>query len=221
MHVHEAIKKRKSIRAFLDKEVPLELVGRILEHAKQTPSSTNMQPWSVCVVAGEAKKKLDQALLGAFDAGVQPSPDYLYYPKEWAEPYKGRRITIGAQMYDILGIKREDKAARIKQWRANFEAFGAPVVLYFFMDKILKGGSWLDYGMFLQSVMLLCVEEGLGSCSMGSLAEYPDIVRKELGVESEKILLCGMAIGYPDTRAPINSLETQREPWSAFTTVYM
>jgi len=210
MSVKNTLVKRKSVRAFLNKEVNKDTIEKILEFAKLSPSSTNMQPWDVHILSKNAKKNLDLKLLEAFDIGIKGQMDYKYYPETWEEPYKSRRISVGREMYKILEIEREDKEGRRKQWRSNYNAFNAPVVMYFFIDSSLEGGSFLDYGMFLQSIMLLCVEEGLSCCPMGSLAEYPNIVRKELNICDSKKLLCGIAIGYEDTMAPINSFRTKR-----------
>ncbi len=220
MKVNEALLARKSVRSFLNKEVEEEKIMHILESAKYSPSSTNMQPWEVCVVRGKTKKNLNEKILKAFDRGQKEEMDYQYYPDKWKEPFKSRRIAVGREMYSILKIEREDKESRIKQWRTNYSAFNAPIVLYFFMDSSLKGGSYLDYGMFLQSIMLASVELGLGCCSMGSLAEYPSIVKETLGVDNNKILLCGMALGYEDTDAPINSFRTQRASLNEFVAFY-
>lgn len=123
-------------------------------------------------------------------------------------------------LYGALGIKKEDKAKQKEQWKENYRAFGAPVVLYFFMDSFLEKGSFLDYGMFLQSIMLTATQLGLGSCPMASLAEYPSIVKEELNIDKDKILLCGIALGYEDKEAPINSFRTNRIPLNEFVRFY-
>jgi nitroreductase len=220
LSVINILKQRKSVRAFLDKDVEKEKIITILESAKMAPSGVNIQPFEVCVVSGQKKIEIENSMLNAFDKNEKEQMDYQYYPLEWKEPYKSRRKDMGLLMYQTIGIKREDKEKQIRQWRENYRAFGAPVVLYFFIDSVLEKGSYLDYGMFLQSVMLVATELGLGSCPMASLAEFPSIVKKELNVGADKILLCGIALGYEDTNAPINSFKTDRVSLEEFASFY-
>jgi len=159
------------------------------------------------------KNKLE----AAFRAGEKGAMDYLYYPQDWQPPYKDRRKACGLQMYRTLNISREDKQRQVDQWAANFRSFDAPVMLFFFMDPIMETGSYLDYGMFLQSVMLAAVEEGLASCPQASLGEYPALVKQTLGYPADGILICGMALGYEDTEALVNSYRTPREEVTSFT----
>lgn len=210
MNIQQALQTRKSVRAFLDKGVDRDLIENVLDLSRFYPSSTNMQPIEVCVLRGNAKKTLDQKLLKAFDDGVERHMDYEYYPKVQKDIFMLRQQELGKSLYNLLGISRDDKDARVKQWRKNYEAFGAPVVLYFFMDKSLKSSSFIDCGILLQSIMLTATEFGLSTCVQGSLGEYPNIVRKELGIASDKILICGMAMGYADEDATINSFQSTR-----------
>jgi len=210
MQVKEALQLRKSVRAYRDETVEKEKIVAILEHAKHAPSGVNMQPWKVCVVSGRSKCEIEERTIRAFEEGTAANMDYRYYPEEWFEPYKGRRKASGLKMYSALGIGKEERAKMAEQWKANYRAFGAPVVLYFFLDRRLQTGSFLDYGMFLQSVMLAATELGLGTCPQAALAEYPDIVRDILGIEEEFLLICGMALGYEDTDAPVNRYRTER-----------
>ena len=219
MDVIEALKSRKSVRAYLDKKVPKGLIEQILESAKCAPSGVNMQPFDVAVVQGEMKKTIEKEMLNAFDTNQKESMDYQYYPLEWIEPYKNRRKETGLLMYKTLGITREDKYKQIEQWKANYKAFEAPVVVYFFLDPSLKEGSFLDYGMFLQSFMLCATSLGLATCPMASLAEFPSIVKKHLQKEDKK-LLCAIALGYEDKEAVINSYRTSRINLEDFTTFY-
>lgn len=220
MNTLQALLERKSVRAFTRKEVEKEKITTILDNAKHAPSGVNMQPWMVCVVSGAKKQSIENRVIEAFEKGEQPRMDYQYYPLQWDEPYKSRRKETGLLMYETLKIKREEKEKQLQQWKANYRAFDAPVVLYFFIDSALEKGSYLDYGMFLQSVMLAATELGLGSCPQAALAEFPDIVREELGVGQNKLLLCGIAIGYEDTTAPINGYRTQRTQLENFVTFY-
>ncbi len=217
MNVSEALKARKSTRAYLTKEVEQEKIERILDAARHAPSGTNTQPWQVAVVRGATKQKLQQTMEEAFRTGNHGVMDYQYYPLEWQEPYKGRRKACGLQMYQTLAISREDKQRQLEQWAANYRAFDAPVMLLFFIDPVMQTGSYLDYGLFLQSVMLMAVEEGLATCPQAALGEYPQIVKQTLGYDAEAILLCGMALGYEDTEALVNSYRTPREEVASFT----
>ena len=181
MNVIEALNQRKSTRAFLHRDVDKAIVEEILYAARQAPSGANTQPWQVGVVSGEKKRTLEQRIEAAFHDGVKAKMDYFYYPTEWSEPYKSRRVACGLQLYTALQIEREDKQRRRDQWAANYRAFDAPVALFFFMDAGLQTGSFVDYGMFLQSVMLCAVDEGLATCPQAALGEYPKIVKQFLG----------------------------------------
>jgi nitroreductase len=220
MNVQEALKNRKSVRAFLSKDVPKDTIVKILEYAKYAPSGVNMQPWQVCVVSGKKKDDIEAKLVEAFENGLEEKMDYHYYPTNWVSPYKDRRKETGLLMYKTLGITREDKAKQKEQWKRNYLAFDAPVVLYFFIDEVLQKGSYLDYGMFLQSIALMATQEGLGSCIMASLAQYPRIVKDELSIDENKILLCAIALGYEDTDDIANSYRTPRLDLEEFVTFY-
>ena len=211
MDVKKALVERKSTRAFLDKEVQIEVINAIIEQAKNAPSGVNTQPWQIAVVTGDSKTKLCDKMEEAFRTGKKGAMDYNYYPTEWIGEYKERRKACGKLLYSTLKIKREDKQKQLDQWALNYQAFGAPVVLLFFIDKALEKGSYLDYGMFLQSIMLSAVEHGLATCPQAALGEYPEIVREELCYSQDKVLLCGMAIGYEDKSAIINSIRMPRE----------
>lgn len=217
MNVIEAMKQRQSIRAYQDRAVEPEKITRILEAARYTPSGVNTQPWQVAVVSGQSKQRLQQRLEAAFRSGEKSQMAYQYYPLSWEPPYKARRLACGLALYGALDIAREDKQHQLDQQAANFRAFDAPVMLLFFMDPVMSTGSYLDYGMFLQSVMLAAVEEGLATCPQASLAEYPQIVKQELGYPQEVVLVCGMALGYADEGATVNSYRTAREDVAAFT----
>ncbi len=217
MKVIEALKIRKSTRAFLDKEVGKNKILAVLEAAGHSPSGVNTQPWQVAVVSGAKKKQLQERIETAFRSGEKPGMDFQYYPLKWAEPYKSRRFECGLQLYAALGIERQEKDRRLEQWVANYRAFDAPVMLFFFMDQGLETGSYMDYGMFMQSIMLAAVEEGLATCPQAALGEYPQIVKDELGYPVDSILLGGMALGYEDKEALVNSYRTSRLPVEAFT----
>jgi len=217
MNVRNALQKRKSVRAFLDRDVSTETVERILDAARWAPSGVNTQPWQVAVVRGETKRVLQEKLENSFHAGDAKAMDYQYYPAEWTGVYRQRRKDCGLQLFSTLQISREDKDKQVAQWAANYRAFDAPMMLLFFMDKDLGTGSFLDYGMFLQSLMLAAVEEGLATCAQAALGEYPAIVKEMLGYPDDCVLLGGMALGYEDEDATVNSYRTPREEVDAFT----
>ncbi len=217
MNVTEAMHNRKSTRAFLERDVSSSTIEQILQMAAHAPSGTNTQPWQVAVVTGNIRETLTQTLEKTFRDGEKGQLDYQYYPQQWKEPYNGRRRACGLQMYQTLQITREDKQRKLDQWAANYRAFDAPVIFFFFMDGVMETGSFLDYGMFLQSIMLLAQEAGLSTCPQAALAEYPHIVKKILGYPEDSILIGGMALGYEDKQAVINSYRTPREGVDSFT----
>jgi len=220
MNVNDAISQRHSTRAFLDQEVSLEKINRLLDIARHAPSGANTQPWQVAVVSGDSKNRLQHDIEHAFSNGVESQIAYQYYPITWTPIYKNRRRECGLQLYSSLNITKEDSEKRAAQWTANYRAFDAPVMLLFFIDPEMETGSFLDYGMFLQSVMLAALEEGLASCPQAALAEYPLIVKESLNLESDAILICGMALGYEDLDAEVNKYRTPRESVDNFTQYY-
>ena len=211
------IKERHSCRAFTDQAVSTEAIHQILDAAKQSPSSTNMQPWEVVVATGESKKKLDDALLNAFDTQTAPSHEMSAYLEKWEEPFKSRRFACGMALYEALDIGRGDKETRIAQTRKNFNAFGAPAVLIFYMDGVLQDGSLFDMGLFLQTVMLAAGSLGLATCPEASLVAYTDIVKDMFQIPKGKRLITGLALGYSDKNAPVNAYRTKRERVEDFT----
>ena len=218
MDVLEAMRGRKSTRAYLDKPVARATIESVLDTARWAPSGVNSQPWQVAVVTGAIKARISEALLAARTAKQPENPDYAYYPSEWQEPYKSRRKATGLALYQALHIGKDDPLARLKAWNNNYCFFGAPVGLLFFVDRALAQGAWVDMGMFIENVMLAARGHGLETCPQASLAEYPELVRGILDIPATRALVCGMALGYADTGAPVNSYRTEREPVSAFTT---
>jgi len=217
MNINEAISQRHSTRAFLNKEVAVDKINRILDVARYSPSGANTQPWQVIVVSGGSKNKLQHAIEQAFNSGVTSQISYKYYPVNWQPIYKKRRHLCGLQLYQSLNIARTDSEARKAQWAANYRAFDAPIMLLFFIDKAMETGSFLDYGMFLQSIMLAAMEEDLATCPQAALAEYPQIVQDTLGYSNNMTLICGMALGYEDLAADVNKYRTHREAVEDFT----
>jgi len=219
MRLADAIRNRHSCRAFLAREVESDKIERILWLAARAPSGGNLQPWRVAVVSGRTKRAIVEEMAARFHAGVRGEPDYRYYPQHWPEPYMSRRLACGMQLYSALGIEREDKDRRREQWIENYRSFGAPVVLYLYLESHLvtgASGAYVDLGIFLQSLMLAALEEGLATCPQQALAEYPQIVKRRLGIGDDCILLCGIALGYEDTNAPINQYRTPRVELAEF-----
>lgn len=220
MNIEDALRQRKSVRAFHSRAVEPEKIKAILAAASHAPSGANMQPWLVAVVTGETKKKLQSKIENSFRNNEQKNADYRYYPTTWKNPYKRRRVHCGRQMYNALDIQRKNKQQRFDQWAANYRSFDAPVMMLFFLDASMEAGSFLDCGMFLQSIMLSALEHGLSTCPQASLSEYPKIIKETLGYPQDSTLLCGMALGYEDTSATINSYRTPREEVESFTRFY-
>lgn len=218
MDVLEAIKDRKSTRAFLNKDVTQETIETILNIARFAPSGVNTQPWKVVAINGELKHKIGNEIIKNREENIPPNPDYNYYPTTWFDPYKSRRKACGLALYSSIGITLEDTIGRKKAWYRNYKFFDAPVGLFFFIEANLDKGSWLDMGMFIQNVMLAARGFGLETCPQAAMAEYPDIVRVNLNITKDYHLICGMALGYPDLTDPINQYRTQREDVDVFTT---
>jgi len=218
LSVEEAITGRQSIRAFLDKPVPRETIARILEIAGRAPSGSNIQPWKVWVLTGASRQRLVDDLTARHASGDEGKREYNYYPVKWREPYIGRRRATGWGLYGLLGITREDKAGMSAQHRQNFTFFRAPVGLIFAMDRDMEPGSWLDAGMFIQSVMIAARGEGLETCPQAAFCQYHDVIREHLGISQSEIVLCGMALGYADPHAKINTFRTERIPLEDFVT---
>jgi nitroreductase len=215
MQVDEAIVSRRSVRAFLPDPVPQETIEHILKVAARAPSGTNTQPWWVQIVTGEVKEAITKSALELFDAG-EAEEVYKYYPDRFPEPYISRRRKVGWDMYALVGIERGESEKMHVQHGLNYRFFGAPVGLFFFIDKALEIGSWLDYGMFLQNVMTAARGQGLHTCPQAAWPRYHKAVRKHLDVDDSMALVAGMSMGYEDTSAPINALRTEREPVETF-----
>ena len=220
MDLKTTLMERKSTRAFLDKKVPMDTINEIIEQSKTAPSGVNTQPWQVAVIQGDSKNNLCNKFEEAFRGGVKGSMDYKYYPVEWLDEYKQRRKGCGLMLYSTLNISREDKDRQLDQWALNYQAFNAPVILLFFIDRSMEKGSFMDYGMFIQSIMLSAVEKGLATCPQAALGEYPDIVRQEFPEYKDKMVLCGLALGYEDKGQIVNSYRTSREDISCFVRYY-
>lgn len=217
----EIIRSRTSIRSFIKKEVDRSILEFILETARWAPSGKNTQPWQVAVVQGETQKKIIAALLASYRQGEKARPDYHYYTEKISPEIKARAFACGLSLYRALGIERNDVISRKKQWELNYQSFYAPVTLFIFIDPSLEKGSWLDLGMFIQTILLSALAFDLGTCAQASLAEYPDIVKNSLGPPFlDKHLVCGISMGYPERQHPVNTYRTEREPLSVFSRFY-
>ncbi|GIK80838.1 MAG: nitroreductase [Pseudorhodoplanes sp.] len=217
MDVREAVATRYSCRAFLPTPVPESTVREILTRAARSPSGGNMQPWRVDVLAGarlEALKALLRPRMDELPKGE--GTEYPIFPKDMSDPYRQRRFSVGEQLYRSIGIPREDKPARYRQYARNFEFFGAPVGLFISIDRSLVLGQWVDLGSFIQTVMLLARDCGLHTCPQEAWATFHRTVAAFLPLPSTMMLFCGMALGHADDSAPINSWRTPREPLEAF-----
>ena len=211
--VDQAIISRRSIRRFLPTPVPAETVEHILDVAARAPSGTNMQPWQGYALAGAAKQALIDAVQAAFDAQEDGhQQEVQYYPDAFFPPYLSRRREVGWNLYGLLGIARGDSAKMKAQHRRNFQFFDAPVGLVFTIDRRLATGSWLDYGMFLENVMIAARGLGLDTCAQAAWTHYHKAIRPILGLKPEETVVCGLALGYADPDAPENTLETTRAP---------
>ncbi len=216
--VAAAITSRRSLRRFLDKPVPRSTVEQILEIASRAPSGTNMQPWKVHVVAGATKAAVGRDIVAAYLGEPQAhEQEYRYYPPHFPEPYLARRRKVGWDLYGLLGIVKGDKAGMQKQHARNFVFFDAPVGLIFTIDRVLEKGSWLDYGMFLQNIMVAARGAGLHSCPQAAFAKYHRVLRRHLDIPDDEVVVCGMSLGHADLEAPENSLVTEREPLANYT----
>jgi nitroreductase len=216
MDVLEAIASRRSLRGFLPDPVPRSIIEAILRAAARAPSGSNIQPWKMRVTQGEEKARLSAALRAAHAAGAKAPREYHYYPRQWREPFRTRRRRLGFELYRLTGVARGDVAAAEAQRARNWDFFGAPVGLMFTLDRDLEQGSWLDTGMFLQSVMLAARRFGLDTCPQAAFCDHHDVVRAVLGLPEDEVLVCGMSLGFADPAEPANALVTEREPIEAF-----
>lgn len=219
MTVEEAIVGRQSIRAFLrDRPVTRDQIERLLAIGARSASGSNIQPWKVWVLQGRMRDQVCADLMAEHDAGTKSTREYEYYPRQWREPYYARRRACGIGLYQTLGIAKDDKAGMHAQHGRNYQFFDAPVSLIVTLERDLEAGSWLDCGMFIQTIMLAARGMGLETCAQAAIAHFQLALRKRLGIPPEQIILCGIALGYADPEAKVNSFRTSRVPLDEFVT---
>ena len=217
MKVSEAVRSRLSVRAFLDKPVPLDVLRGVLELAARAPSGGNLQPWRLHVLSGRALEEFREIMRQRLVRDPSSDPlEYHIYPANLWEPYRTQRFRVGEMMYALLGIPREDRDARLRWFANNYEFFGAPVGLFCLIDRKMGQPQWSDLGMYLQTVMLLLREHGLSSCPQESWSRYNRVGREFLGAPEELMLFCGMAIGYADESSAVNRLASERMSLDGF-----
>ena len=223
--VDEAIESRQSMREFLPQAVPRETIAHLLEVASRSPSGTNTQPWKAYVLQGASRDSLVSKVCAAHDA-MRANPalaetyteEYDYYPGKWVSPYIDRRRENGWSLYGLLGIVKGDKDKMHAQHQRNYQFFDAPVGLMFTLDRVMGRGSLVDYGMFLQSIMVAARGHGLHTCPQAAWNGFAKIILPHLGAGPEEMLVCGMALGYADDTALVNTFRTPRVPAAQFTT---
>lgn len=217
--VDQAITSRRSIRAFLPTPVSRADIESLLEVASRAPSGSNTQPWKVYVLTGALKQRLSDAILQVYlnpDEASSHKEEYDYYPRQWVAPYVDRRRKVGWDLYALLGLTRENKAGMQAQHGRNYAFFDAPVGLIFTIDRVMEQGSWLDYGMFLQNIMIAARSRGLDTCPQAAFTQFHRVIAETLGLPDTEQLVCGMALGYADHSKIENTLITERAPVSAF-----
>ena len=222
--VDHAITSRMSARAFTQQEVSRELITEILQVASRAPSGTNTQPWKVYVLQGASRDSLVEKVCAAHEAiranpevAKQYSEQYDYYPAQWVSPYIDRRRENGWSLYGLLGIGKADKDRMHEQQQRNFKFFDAPVGLMFTVDPIMGRGSLLDYGMFIQNIMLAARARGLHTCPQAAWNGFHSIILPHVGAGEGEMMVCGMSLGYADESDKVNTLLTPRVPVNEFT----
>lgn len=218
-----AFVSRRSIRAFLPTEVDRKEIGAILDVARHAASGVNTQPWKVHVLTGASKTRLSSAIAAVDNDPSQAAlleEPYAYYPLDWVSPYLDRRRQVGWDLYGLLGIEKGDKARMHAQHGRNYRFFDAPVGLIFTVDRIMQAGSLIDYGMFLQSVMVAARARSLDTCPQVAFTKFHRVIAAELGIADDEMVVCGMSLGYADPSRIENALVTHRESVDSFTTFH-
>ena len=219
MRVSEAINSRRSMRVFKPDPVPLADIEWIIDTANRAASNGNLQPWKLYVTTGAARQRLSAAILKAMDDGDNgPGAEYSVYPKIFPAVYDARRKLVGKQLYTLLDVPRGDAAGMLKQFRKNYDFFDAPVGMILCVERVMEKGQWIDCGIFLDQLMLLAREKGLHTCPQAAFSRYQHVVRRELKVPDEQVVICGLALGKADPDEVPNNLITERAPIKDFTT---
>ncbi|OGB28093.1 MAG: nitrobenzoate reductase [Burkholderiales bacterium RIFCSPLOWO2_12_FULL_61_40] len=222
--VDAAITSRMSARAFTPQPVPRQTIADLLQVASRAPSGTNTQPWKVYVLQGTSRDTLCDKVCAAHDA-IRANPvlaaeyreEYDYYPEKWVSPYIDRRRENGWGLYGLLGIGKGDKDKMHAQHQRNYRFFDAPVGLMFTLDRVMGRGSLLDYGMFLQNIMVAARGHGLHTCPQAAWNGFANIILPHIGAGANEMLVCGMALGYADEADLVNTFHTPRVPVEEFT----
>jgi len=216
MNVTDAVLSRSSVRAFLNQPIDNNLIKELLQKSSRSASGGNLQPWKIFVLN---KDSMEKFLQFQNDWTSPETPSYEIYPPALKEPYRSSRYQLGEQMYDLLGIERDDKEGRFNQVMRNFNFFDAPAAIFCFVDKTMGPPQWSDLGMFLQTFMLLAKEVGLDTCAQEAWSVKQESVCSFFQTNDEEMLFCGMAIGYKDKDAQVNKLRSERRPiedWAYF-----
>ncbi len=223
--VDDAIDSRQSMREFLPKPVPREVISHLLEVASRASSGANAQPWKTYVLQGASRDTLVAKVCAAYDAlratpalAAEYREEYDYYPEKWVSPYIERRRENGWGLYGLLGITKGEKDKMHAQHQRNFKFFDAPVGLMFTLDRVMGRGSLMDYGMFLQNIMVSARGHGLHTCPQAAWNGFANIILPHIGAGEGEMLVCGMSLGYADETALVNTFRTPRVPASEFTT---
>ncbi|MSR10255.1 MAG: nitroreductase [Gammaproteobacteria bacterium] len=214
MSLIDTIYARRSVRGFLDKEVPQDVLNRIFEIAQQAPSNCNVQPWKVYVASGALKNRLRDEMVTRMQTGVTPNPDYDYRG-DFENEYRKRQVDCAVALYNEMGIGRDDKAGRMRAVLRNFEFFDAPYIAFLGMNPKFGTTVAIDVGMFAQTLMLTMVAFGLHSCPMGTMRNFPDLVREAFDIQDGTKILFGISFGYEDLAVPANRTCTTRDPIAA------
>ena len=218
MCVSDAVNSRRSMRAFKADPVPKADIEWIISTANRAASNGNLQPWKLYVTMGKARQRLSSAILAAIDANDNgPCGEYDVYPKEFKPVYDARRKLVGKQLYTLLGVPKGDAAGMMRQFRKNYEFFDAPVGMILCIERRMGNGQWIDCGIFLDQLMLLAREKGLHTCPQAAFSRFQHIVRRELKIPDDQIVICGLALGYADSDTVPNNLITERAPIQDFT----
>jgi len=210
MSVIALLEKRYSTRAYLDKPIPQPLLESIFTQAQQAPSNCNVQPWQTCVVSGEKKEQLKNALISTVMKGAAPNPDFNWLPK-YEGVHRDRQFGSANALYSAIGVTREDKQGRQRAMIRNWSFFDAPHVAFFTMDKYLDIMGAVDLGIYAQTLSLILAEHGLSSCMQGALGQFPDPIKAALNLPEQRGILFGMSFGYADESAAVNNTRTERE----------